>query len=186
MKTVMEQLMEIQDKLDALKAQSSEFTPCCSGVCTCDDEPKTETPQSAITAEEANVIVFTKDELITFATHLTERIIDKCKEAATDANMNPDNIVDLSMGYGYQIEVELDTDAITRSIHDEIDGTIELDVDSVEDEVKDIMTEMDMIQKNQTFHVCFNYREQGFIRTPFLFYVWFLGSNKLYLGKLKN
>ena len=156
MKTVMEQLMEIQDKLDALKAQSTEFYPCCDdGVCTCNTEEQiiltrgevVEAPQE-VSAEEANVIVFTKDELITFATHLTERIMDKCKEAVTDTNLDAENVVDLSMSYGHQIDVELDTDAIARSIHDEIDGTIELDVDSVEDEVKDIMTEMDMIQKN--------------------------------------
>jgi len=152
----MEQLMEIQDQIDSMKmhltntesfkAQSTEFTPCCDDGCACNDEP--ETPQSSITAEEANVIVFTKDELITFATHLTERIMDKCKEAVTDTNLDVDNVVDLSMSYGHQIDVELDTDAIARSIHDEIDGTIELDVDSVEDEVRDIMVDMDMIQKN--------------------------------------
>jgi hypothetical protein len=148
MKTVMEQLMEIQDKLDALKAQSSEFTPCCDDGCACNDEPETETPQSVITAEEANVIVFTKDELITFATHLTERIIDKCKEAATDANMNPDNIVDLSMGYGYQIEVELDTDVIARSVHEEIDAVVDTDSDSINDEINSILNDMDMDYKS--------------------------------------
>ena len=137
MKTVMEQLMEIQDQIDSMKmhltntesfkAQSTEFTPCCDDECACNDE--LETPQSTITAEEANVIVFTKDELITFATHLVERILDKCKEAVTDTGLDTDNVVDLSMSYGHQIEVELDTDAIARSIHDEIGGTIELDVD---------------------------------------------------------
>lgn len=143
MKTVMEQLMELQDKLDALKAQSSEFTPYCDDGCTCNDEPETETPQE-VSAEEANVIVFTKDELITFATHLTERIIDKCKEAATDANMNPDNIVDLSMGYGHQIEVELDTDVIARSVHEEIDAVVDTDSDSINDEINSILNDMDM------------------------------------------
>ena len=132
--------MEIQDKLDALKAQAQSEVEC--------DEPETETPQSAITAEEANVIVFTKDELITFATHLTERIIDKCKEAATDANMNPDNIVDLSMGYGYQIEVELDTDVIARSVHEEIDAVVDTDSDSINDEVNSILDSMDMDYKS--------------------------------------
>ena len=146
MKTVMEQLMEIQDKLDALKAQSTEFTPCCDDECACNDEP--ETPQSAITAEEANVIVFTKDELITFATHLTERIIDKCKEAVTDANLNPDNIVDLSMGYCNVIEVELDTDTIARSIHEEIDAVVDTDSDSVNDEINGILNDMDMDYKS--------------------------------------
>lgn len=148
MKTVMEQLMEIQDKLNALKAQSTEYTTCCSGVCTCDDEPETETPQSAITAEEANVIVFTKDELITFATHLTERIMDKCKEAVTDTNLDVDNVVDLSMSYGHQIEVELDTDAIARSIHDEIDGVVDTDSNSINDEINSILNDMDMDYKS--------------------------------------
>jgi len=136
MKTVMEQLIEIQDKLDALKTQVQPKVEC--------DEPEIETPQSAITAEKANVIVFTKDELITFATHLVERVIDKCKEAATDANMNPDNIVDLSMGYGYQIEVELDTDVIARSVHEEIDAVVDTDSDSINDEINSILNDMDM------------------------------------------
>ena len=140
----MEQLMEIQDKLDALKAQSTEYTTCCSGVCTCDDEPETETPQSAIIAEETATITFTKDELITFATHLTERIMDKCKEAVTDTNLDVDNVVDLSMSYGHQIDVELDTDAITRSIHDEIDGVVDTDSNSINDEINSILNDMDM------------------------------------------
>ena len=147
MKTVMEQLMEIQDKLDALKAQSTKFYPCCDdGVCTC-NELKTETPQE-VSTEEAATITFTREQLLTFATKLTKRVIGYCKEAVTDTNLSADDLVDLSMGYGFQIDVELDTDAITRSIYDEIDGTIELDVDSIEEEVRDIMVDMDMIQKN--------------------------------------
>jgi len=140
----MEQLMEIQDKLDALKAQSTEFYPCCDGVCGCGcDEPETETPQE-VSAEEVNLVVFTKDQLITFATHLTERIMDKCKEAVIDTNLDADNIVDLSMGYGHQIDVELDTDAITRSIHDEIDGVVDTDSNSINDEINSILNDMDM------------------------------------------
>jgi hypothetical protein len=152
MKTVMEQLMEIQDQVDSMKmhlmntesfkAQSTEYTPCCDDGCACNDEP--ETPQSAITAEETATITFTKDQLITFATHLTERIMDKCKEAVTDTNLDTDNVVDLSMSYGHQIEVELDTDAIARSIHDEIDGVIETDPVSVNDEINSILNDMDM------------------------------------------
>jgi hypothetical protein len=152
MKTVMEQLMEIQDQIDSMKmhltntesfkAQSTEYTPCCDDGCACNDE--TETPQSAITVEGTDTITFTKDQLITFATHLTERIIDKCKEAATDANMNPDNVVDLSMGYCNTIEVELDTDTIARSIHEEIDAVVDTDSDSINDEINSILNDMDM------------------------------------------
>jgi hypothetical protein len=156
MKTVMEQLMEIQDQIDSMKmhfknaesfkAQSTEYTTCCSDVCTCDDEP--ETPQSAITTEETATITFTKDQLITFATHLTERIMDKCKEAVTDTNLDVDNVVDLSMSYGHQIDVELDTDAITRSIHDEIDGVVDTDSNSINDEITSILDSMDMDYKS--------------------------------------
>jgi hypothetical protein len=155
MKTVMEQLMEIQDKLDTLKAQSTEYTTCCSGVCTCDTEEQiiltrgevVEAPQE-VSAEEATTITFTKDELITFATHLVERTLDKCKEAVTDTSLDTGNLVDLSMGYGYEIEVELDTDAITRSIHDEIDGVVETDPVSVNDEINSILNDMDMDYKS--------------------------------------
>ena len=155
MKTVMEQLMEIQDKLDALKAQSTEFTPCCDDECTCNDEEQivltrgevVEAPQE-VSAEETATIVFTKDQLITFATHLVDRTLDKCKEAVTDTNLDVDNVVDLSMGYGFQIEVELDTDAITRSIHDEIDGVVETDPVSVNDEITSILNDMDMDYKS--------------------------------------
>jgi len=171
MKTVMEQLMEIQDKLDALKAQSSEFTPCCDGVCGCGcEEPETETnedieqvkrTQFTIPADNngpefdsagfsiadrepdpEQTMSFTQEELVTLAAKLMERVIDVVKEAVDDTCLDADNLVDLSMGYGYQIEVELDTDQITRSIHEEIDNTIELDNDSVENELYDILKGM--------------------------------------------
>ena len=171
MKTVLEQLIEVQNQLDELKlhmrnkesfeaeTESTEFEPCCSdNYCGCGcDEPEVETEMpsefdsagfSVEDREPEPKIEFTREQLITFATKLAERMMDKCKEAVTDTNLNADDLVDLSLGYGFQIDVELDQDAIVRSIHDEIDGTIKLDVDSVEDEVKDILDDMDMIQKN--------------------------------------
>jgi hypothetical protein len=154
MKTVLEQLMEIQDQVDSLKMHwvntesfKAEPDPVCDGYSGCGcgcDEPEIETPQSAITTEGTTIITFTKDELITFATHLVERTLDKCKEAVTDTSLNADNLVDLSMGYGYQIDVELDTDSIVRSIHDEIDGVVDTDSDSVNDEITDILNDMDI------------------------------------------
>ena len=155
MKTVLEQLIEVQNQLDALKLQVQPETECNGGCgCGC-DEPEIEMPSEFDSAgfsiadrEPEPKIEFTREQLLEFATKLAERVIDKCKEAVTDTNLEADSLVDLSMGYGYQIDVELDTDAIVRNIHDEIDETIVLDVDSVEDEVKDIMDEMDMIQKN--------------------------------------
>jgi hypothetical protein len=156
MKTVLEQLMELQDKLDALKAQTQPEVEC-DGVCGCGcDEPPVEVEDEGpefdsagfsiadreVLAEEAQMIVFTREELITFAAELADRVISKCKEAVTDTNIDADDVVELSMGYGYQIEMELDQDSIVRSIHDEIDNTIETDNDSIEDEVNDILRTM--------------------------------------------
>ena len=161
MKTVLEQLIEVQNQLDELKLhfknkESFETEVECNGVCGCGcDEPEIEMPSEFDSAgfsiadrEPEPKIEFTREQLLEFATKLAERVIDKCKEAVIDTNLNADDLVDLSLGYGFQIDVELDQDAIVRSIHDEIDGTIELDVESVEDEVKDILDDMDMIQKN--------------------------------------
>ena len=165
MKTVLEQLIEVQNQLDELKLHlrnkesfEAKTEVECNGVCGCGcDEPEVETEMpsefdsagfSIADREPEPKIEFTREQLITFATKLAERMMDKCKEAVTDTNLNADDLVDLSMGYGYQIDVELDTDTIVKNIHDEIDDTIVLDVDSVEDEVKDILDDMDMIQKN--------------------------------------
>jgi hypothetical protein len=171
MKTVMEQLMEIQEQVDSLKihlintesfkAQSSEFTPCCTDECTCGEPEKIERTKFTIQADAnepefdsagfstadrepdpEQTMSFTQEELVTLAAKLMERVIDVVKEAVDDTCLDADNLVDLSMGYGYQIEVELDTDQITRSIHEEIDNTIELDNDSVENELYDILKGM--------------------------------------------
>jgi hypothetical protein len=106
--------------------------------------------QYVVTEDEkyAGHVHLTRVEMIDFATKLAERIIDKCKEAVTDTGLDVDNVVDLSMGYGFQIEVELDTDAITRSIHDEIDGVVETDPVSVNDEINSILNDMDMDYKS--------------------------------------
>jgi len=151
MKTVMEQLMEIQDKLDALKAQSTEFTPCCNDGCTCEDEMPSEFDSAGFSIEDRESepkIEFTREQLLTFATKLAERIMDKCKEAVIDTNLDADNVVDLSMGYGHQIDVELDTDVIARSVHEEIDAVVDTDSDSVNDEINSILNDMDMDYKS--------------------------------------
>ena len=157
MKTVLEQLMELKDKISAIEVAVCGETICSDGACGCgcDESPvevEDEGPEfdsagfsiedREVSAEEAQMIVFTREELITFAAELADRVISKCKEAVTDTNIDADDVVELSMGYGYQIEMELDQDSIVRSIHDEIDNTIETDNDSIEDEVNDILRTM--------------------------------------------
>lgn len=160
MKTVLEQLMELNGKLaeleKAIMGTSSDEVEC-DGHCGCGcDDPLVETEDEgpefdsagfseadrAVTPQQANTIVFTKKELIDFAFKLMDRTVDACKEAVADTRIDVDDVVTLELGYGYQIEVELNQDRIVDDIQAEIINTIDLDNDSIEVEVDDILTDM--------------------------------------------
>jgi hypothetical protein len=164
MKDLFEQLEEMSAKLADLKAfaeanASSEFEPCCNGECECNIEEKVilrrgeviEAPEDVepevdpyIAAAEAKLIVFTRAELIDFATKLTERVVTAAKEAVTDTSIDADDLVSLELNVwnGNTIDIELDKDKLVECIHSEIDDAIDTDEDAVEDEITDILGEM--------------------------------------------
>lgn len=160
MKTVLEQLMELNGKLAELEKAIMGTTTDeveCDGHCECgcDDSPvetEDEGPEfdsagfseadRVITPQQADTIVFTKKELIDFAFKLMDRTVDACKEAVADTRIDVDDVVELELGYGYHIEVELNQDRIVDDIQAEIINTIDLDNDSIEVEVDNILTEM--------------------------------------------
>ena len=90
----------------------------------------------------AETVVFTREELITFAAKLMERTVQACKEAVSDIDIDANYICDLSLNGNNQIEVEIDNRVIRDTVSDEIDNTIELDNDSVEVEVDNILNDM--------------------------------------------
>jgi hypothetical protein len=164
MKDLFKQLEEMSAKLADLKAfaeanASSEFESCCNGECECDVEEKVilrrgevvEAPEDVepevdpyVAAAEAQMIVFTRAELIDFATRLTARVIISAKEAVTDTSIDADDLVSLELNTwnSNTIDIELDKDKLVESIHSEIDDTINVDSDSIEDEITDILSEM--------------------------------------------
>ena len=161
MKTVLEQLMELNGKLAELEKAIMGTTTDeveCDGVCGCgcdespveteDEGPEfdsagfSEADRVVATPHLSNVIVFTKEELIDFAFKLMDRTVDACKEAVADTRIDVDDVVELELGYGYQIEVELNQDRLVSDIQAEIINTIDLDNDSIEVEVDDILTAM--------------------------------------------
>ena len=160
MKTVLEQLMELNGKLAELEKAIMGTTTDeveCDGHCGCgcDDSPvevEDEGPEfdsagfseadRVVTPPQADTIVFTKKELIDFAFKLMDRTVDACKEAVADTRIDVDDVVELELGYGYHIEVELNQDRIVDDIQAEIINTIDLDNDSIEVEVDNILTEM--------------------------------------------
>lgn len=166
------QLVKMQEKLDALKA-STEPTPesyCKDGVygceCGCDnDEVETdegteqvilrrgevvEAPEDEAEidphelAAQAQTIVFTRSELIDFATKLTERVVTAAKEAVTDTSIDTDDLVSLELNAwsGNTIDIELDKDKLVECIHSEIDDAIDTDEDTIDDEVTAVLGEM--------------------------------------------
>ena len=144
MKTVMEQLMEIQDQIDSMKmhltntesfkAQSTEYTTCCSGVCTCDSKD-----QVTLTNRTVVERTFTEEQVVEIAMELMSRTIVACKEAITNAYLDDDNLVSLELNYNNQIEINVDDNAIKEAFSNEIDDFICVDADSVAAEVDNII-----------------------------------------------
>ena len=106
-----------------------------------DDEDETDPHELAA---QAQTIVFTRAELIDFATKLTERVVTAAKEAVTDTSIDTDDLVSLELNAwsGNTIDIELDKDKLVECIHSEIDDVINVDSDSIEDEITDILSEM--------------------------------------------
>ena len=88
------------------------------------------------------IAVFTREELITFAAKLMERTVQACKEAVSDTEFEADYICSLELSYDNQIQVEIENRIIRDTVSDEIDNTIELDNDSVEVEVDNILRDI--------------------------------------------
>ena len=163
MKDLFEQLEEMSAKLADLKAfaeanASSEFEPCCNGECECDTEEQVILRRGEVItapgdeaeivshelATQAQMIVFTRAELLEFATKLTERVVTAAKEAVTDTSIDADDLVSLELNVwnGNTIDIELDKDKLVECIHSEIDDAIDTDEDAVEDEVNAVLGEM--------------------------------------------
>ena len=167
MKTVLEQLMELNEKLAKLEKEIMSVNTDeveCDGHCGCGcDEPPVEDEgpefdsagfseadrvvdsQYVVTEDEkyAGHVHLTRVELIDFATRLTERVIESVKKAVTDMDLNADDLVTLELnGWSNTIEVELDNNTLANNVNSEIEDAVNLDADSISDEIDDIFGDM--------------------------------------------
>ena len=167
MKTVLEQLIEVNEKLAELEKAimgTSTDEVECDGHCGCgcdeppveDDGPefdsagfseadRVEDSQYVVTEDEkyAGHVHLTRVELIDFATRLTERVLDSVKKAVTDIELNVDDLVTLELNsWSNAIEVELDNNTLANNINSEIEDAVNLDADSISDEIDDIFGDM--------------------------------------------
>ena len=167
MKTVLEQLMELKDKISAIEIAVCGETICDDGTCGCGcNEPPVEVEdegpefdsagfskedrvvdgQYMVTEDNkyAGHVHLTRAEMIDFTTRLTERVIASVKEAVTNTSLDVDDLVTLELNTwnSNTIEMELDKDTLTNNINSEIEDAINLDVDSINDEIDDIFGDM--------------------------------------------
>ena len=158
MKTLEEQLAEVLERLNKLEnnlTEHSEFEPCCYECdCGC-SESETEINEDAgpefdgagfsIDDREPDPVkeqVFTEEVLVKIVSVLMERTLEACKAAVSDATFDADRIVTLELGYGNQIDIEIDEELIRDSVLEEINNTIELDTDSIRDEIELILSHL--------------------------------------------
>ena len=142
-------MKNFKEEIEAMKAQIAalENNLVC-GCNECEDQgPEFDSAgfseaDRVVTPEQADTVVFTKEELITFAAKLMERTVQACKEAISDTEFEADYICSLELSYDNQIQVEIDNRIIRDAVSDQIDNTIELDNDSVEVEVDNILRDM--------------------------------------------
>ena len=169
MKTVLEQLIEVNEKLaeleKAIMGTSTDEVECDGHCgCGCDESPvevedngpefdsagfseadRVEDSQYVVTEDEkyAGHVHLTRVELIDFATRLTERVLDSVKKAVTDIELNVDDLVTLELNsWSNAIEVELDNNTLANNINSEIEDAVNLDADSISDEIDDIFGDM--------------------------------------------
>ena len=166
MKTVLEQLMELKDKISAIEIAVCGETICDDGQCGCgcneppveveDEGPefdsagfseadRTEDSQYVVTQDDkyAGHVHLTRAEMIDFATRLTERVIESIKEAVSNTDLNEDDLVEIGLNrWSNVIEVELDKDTLVNNINSEIEDAVNLDPDSISDEIDDIFGDM--------------------------------------------
>ena len=155
MKTVLEQLMELKDKISAIEIAVCGETICDDGACGCgcdespvevvDETPKSAISQYVVTEDDkyAGHVHLTRVELIDFATRLTERVIESVKKAVTDMDLNADDLVTLELNsWSNVIEVELDNGTLANNVNSEIEDAVNLDPDSISDEIDDIFGDM--------------------------------------------
>ena len=135
-------MKNFKEEIEAMKAQIAalENNLTCGCDIGCDDQVVL--TRGEVIEEPKTAIVFTKEELIDFATRLMTRTVTACKEAANNIELDPDYICDLSLNCNNQIEIEIDNSAIVGAVESEIDDVVELDNDSVEVEVDSIIDEM--------------------------------------------
>ena len=136
MKTVLEQLMEIQEQVDSMKMHlmnTESFKAQQEQGCDACKDQVTLTNRTVV--ERA----FTEEQVIAIAIELVKRTVDVCKEAVTNTNLDDGDFISLELNYNNQIETTLNSDDIVECMISEIDDYVNVDSDSITDEIGNLI-----------------------------------------------
>jgi len=116
-------------EIEAMKAQIAALENNVN--CGCKDQ---------VTLTNRTVVerTFTEEQVIAIAIELVKRTVDVCKEAVTNTNLDEGDFISLELNYNNQIETTLNSDDIVECMISEIDEYVNVDSDSITDEIGNI------------------------------------------------
>ena len=126
---------DFKTEIEAMKAQIAALEnniSCGCDECSCEDQ---------VTLTNRTVIkrTFTEEQVIAIATELVKRTVDVCKEAVTNTNLDDGDFISLELNYNNQIETTLNSDDIVECMISEIDDYVNVDSDSITDEIGNLI-----------------------------------------------
>jgi hypothetical protein len=125
---------DFKTEIEAMKAQIAALEnniSCGCDECSCEDQ---------VTLTNRTVVkrTFTEEQVIAIAIELVRRTVDVCKEAVTNTNLDDGDFISLELNYNNQIETTLNSDDIVECMLSEIDDYVNVDSDSITDEIGNI------------------------------------------------
>ena len=126
---------DFKTEIEAMKAQIAALEnniSCGCDECSCEDQ---------VTLTNRTVVkrTFTEEQVIAIAIELVKRTEDVCKEAVTNTNLEDGDFISLELNYNNQIETTLNSDDIVECMISEIDDYVNVDSDSITDEVGNLI-----------------------------------------------
>jgi len=138
--------MTVKEQLEALKVQIATIE---SNLSECEDQgPEFDSAGFSVADREPDLngeYIFTKAQLLDFAGQLMDRTKAAIKEAINEGISNiSDDVVSLEINsFSRVIEVEIDYGSINDEVMSCVDSTVELDSDTIEDEMNSVLKYMD-------------------------------------------
>jgi hypothetical protein len=134
-------MKNFKEEIEAMKAQIAALENninCGCDECSCEDQVVLTNRTVDQLQSMVPVRAYTEEQVIAIAIELVRRTVDVCKEAVTNTNLDDGDFISLELNYNNQIETTLNSDDIVECMLSEIDDYVNVDSDSITDEIGNI------------------------------------------------